>query len=340
MPVANPETLRADAAAGRLQPVYLLVGDDDRLATALVNAIADTLEDDLRAFNYERIYASDKGVTPAAVVEAARILPMMAARRVVVVLRAETWLKPKRGVPDVDDEAAEVEAQGDDKGAMGPLLEYLKAPLPTASVVFIAADVHKGSPAAKALYRNATVVECWGLGDRDASRGGDVMRQALAVVREMAAAAGRQFDPAAAQLLAQRSGGDIARLRADIDHALLFAQGRRAITRADVEAVVSDRETVQDHWAMVNALERGDAAVALRQLALVLEEGAAPVLVLGQLAWFAREKLPRLRHNQVPAAVQAVFRTDLDLKSSAGDARVLLERLVLELCQAVKPRRA
>jgi DNA polymerase III delta subunit len=31
-------------------------------------------------------------------------------------------------------------------------------------------------------------------------------------------------------------------------------------------------------------------------------------------------------------AIDALFRTDLDLKRSAGDPRVLLERLVVELC--------
>ena len=42
------------------------------------------------------------------------------------------------------------------------------------------------------------------------------------------------------------------------------------------------------------------------------------------------------RNSQVPAmlkpAVHALFRTDLDLKRSAGEPRVLLERLVVELC--------
>jgi len=35
----------------------------------------------------------------------------------------------------------------------------------------------------------------------------------------------------------------------------------------------------------------------------------------------------------VPAAVEALFRTDLELKSSGGDPRVLLERLVVDLCR-------
>jgi DNA polymerase III delta subunit len=64
-------------------------------------------------------------------------------------------------------------------------------------------------------------------------------------------------------------------------------------------------------------------------LALLMESGAVPYMVLGQLAWFARTKVPAPR---VSAAVEAVFRTDFAIKTSAGDPRVLLERLVVELC--------
>ena len=64
----------------------------------------------------------------------------------------------------------------------------------------------------------------------------------------------------------------------------------------------------------------------------MLDAGAAPEQILGQLGWLVRTKFP----FQVPAmlrpAVQALFRTDLDLKRSAGEPRVLLERLVVELC--------
>jgi DNA polymerase III delta subunit len=46
-----------------------------------------------------------------------------------------------------------------------------------------------------------------------------------------------------------------------------------------------------------------------------------------------REKLPDIDSRRVPAAIEALFRTDLELKSSGGDPRVLLERLVVELCR-------
>jgi hypothetical protein len=45
-----------------------------------------------------------------------------------------------------------------------------------------------------------------------------------------------------------------------------------------------------------------------------------------------RTKFPNLAPGDLPSAVQGVFRTDLALKRSAGDPRVLLERLVVELC--------
>lgn len=339
MPTLSPEAVRKQVAAGTLHPVYLVVGDDDRLVSGVVDALSSSIEDDLRAFNYERFYASDKGVLPAAAIEAAHVLPMMSPRRVVVVLRAEAWLKPKRppsaetqeeGEPQPLDEPA-------DKTALAPLTEYLKAPVDSTVLVLVAAEVNKSLAAVKALHKSAMVVECWGLGE---GTRGDPVRQGIAMVKEAASAAGRSIEPAAARLLAERSGGDIAKLRADLDHVLLFVQGKQAIAVADVEAVVTGRETVQDPWALVNAIERGNAAEALGLLAVALDDGAVPVMVLGQLAWWVRDKLSRLRPQQAPAAVQAVFRTDQDLKSSGGEPRVLLERLVMELCGPPRRRRA
>ena len=60
-------------------------------------------------------------------------------------------------------------------------------------------------------------------------------------------------------------------------------------------------------------------------------------MVLGQLAWVARSKIPPPR---IPQAIDMVFRTDNALKRSAGDRRLLLERLVVELCAAAGAGRA
>ena len=57
-----------------------------------------------------------------------------------------------------------------------------------------------------------------------------------------------------------------------------------------------------------------------------------PVMLMGQLRWVA-EQLPASRLRN---AIEALFRTDLALKSSGGEPRVLLERFVVELCEERK----
>ena len=328
MPTATPAAVRKQVAAGRPDPLYLIVGDDEAEMSGLVAELSGTVEDELRAFNLERLYASDKSVTAAAVTEAARLLPMMAPRRVVVVLRAEKFLKPKR--KGKSDDAVDE----DGPASADALEDYVKAPEPQTTLIFVAADVDRTRRLYKALQKQATIVECWGLrGSKDAKVDlRQVARQAEQLVRQAAADAGQQIDPAAARLVAERAGTDIARLRGDVDRLLLYAAGKPRITVADAQEIVT-AETAQDDWAVTNAIQRGDAATALRQLGLSLESGAVPFMILGQLAWFVREKLPMLDARRVRPAIEALFRTDLDLKSSAGDHRVLLERLVVELCE-------
>jgi DNA polymerase-3 subunit delta len=336
VPPITAALARKQIAAGTPAPVYLIVGDDDQEIAALVAEFATLVEEPLRPFNVERIHAGDRGRdTGIAAVESARVLPMMAPRRVVFLLRAERLLKPKgrRGArleADADDEG-EPRA---DPGGSGALEEYVASPEPLTTLVVVAADVNKALRPVKALYRHASVVECWGLKTGRDAKSWDlpgIQRKAESWLRQAAAAADGQIDADAARLLAERAGADISRLRGDFERLRLYVGDRRRMTRADAEAVVG-AETSHDAWAVTTAIERGDTAEALRQLALLLDAGAVPYMVLGQLAWFVREKLPHSDERRVPVGLSALFRTDLDLKSSGGDPRVLLERLVVELC--------
>jgi DNA polymerase-3 subunit delta len=329
MPNATPSAVRKQLASGKADPLYLIVGDDDAEMSRLAADIAAIVEDELRAFNVERMYASDKSVTPASIVESARLLPMMAERRVVIVLRAEKLLKPRRRGKAVEDAEEEEDEPAVDADA---LEAYVKSPDPQTSLVFVASDVDRSRRLYKNLQKTATIVECWGLkGGKDVRVDlRQVARQAEQLVRQAVADAGQQIDPAAARLVAERAGTDISQLRGDVERLLLYATGKRQISLADVREVVS-AESAQDDWAVTNAIQQGNAPEALRQLALSLEGGAVPHMVLGQLAWFVREKLSAVAPRRVPRAIDALFRTDIDLKSSGGDPRVLLERLVVEL---------
>lgn len=329
MPASSPSAVRKQIGQRKPDPIYVIVGDDDAEMKRLADDISSVVEDELRAFNVERLYASEKTVTPAAIVEAARVLPMMSDRRVVIVLRAERILKPKRRGGE-----EEVLAPGEEPPANTDVLDaYAKSPVSETTLVFVASDVDRTRRLYKTLQKHASIVECWGLkGDRD---GGDLRhaaRQAETLVRQAVAGSGQHIDPGAARLIATRAGTDIARLRGDLERLLLYTAGNSRITLDDVQQVVSG-ETAQDDWAVTNAIQRGDSAEALKQIALSMDAGGIPYKILGQLAWFVRDKLSATDPRRVPAAVEALFRTDLDLKSSGGDPRVLLERLVVELCR-------
>ena len=332
MPTTSPQTVRKLLAQGKADPVYLFVGDDEAEMARLSGEVSALVEDELRAFNLERMYASDRSVTPASIAESARTFPMMGDRRVVIVLRAEKILKPKRRGKVVEED--ESTAEDDEAAGDVDVLEaYVKAPEPRTTLVFVAADVDRSRRLYKAIQKNATIVECWGLkGSKDARLDlRQVARTAEGLVRQAVADAGQQIDAAAARLVAERAGTDIATLRGDVDRLLLYAAGKPKIDLKDVQEVVS-AETAQDDWAVTTAIQRRDTAEALKQVALALESGGVPYMILGQLGWFVREKLPAADPRRVPAAVEALFRTDVELKSSGGDPRVLLERLIVELC--------
>src|SRR5262249_19490375 len=174
--------------------------------------------------------------------------------------------------------------------------------------VFVAASVDRRAKMFKTFQRLATVVECGVLEDlADAERW----------VRNRVAASDAAIEPAAARLGGQRAGGDVRGLRGDVGRLLLFTLGQKQITVEDGR-IVTGPAALQDDWAMTNAIEAGQTGEALRQLALTLDAGAPPEKVLGQLAWVVRAKFPGLAPAGVRPAVDALFRSDVDLKRSAG----------------------
>jgi DNA polymerase III subunit delta len=327
----SPQGVRAQIAKGTPAPVYLIIGDDETELSELAADLSGLVPEELRAFNVDRLYASDKTTKPELIVASARTFSMLGDRRVVLVLRAERLLNPKRRGKG-DGEGGE---DGDEASPMDALIDYVREPEPSTTLVFVATDANRSLKLYKALQKHATIVECWGLrGSKDAKITPEFLRQtarqAEAIVKAQVEKAGQQIEPAAARLLAERAGADIGTLRGDLERLLLYAAGKPKIEVADVREVVS-AETAQDDWAVTTAIQRGDAAEALRQVALSLDAGTAPEQMLGQIAWFVRDRMADVR--RVPGAVDALFRTDQALKSTRAEARVLMERLVIELCR-------
>jgi DNA polymerase III subunit delta len=324
----SPDEVREEIRRRSTGPLYVLVGPDEREKSALAVQFAEVVEPELRAFNVERFYGAEASV--GAVVDAARTLPMMSERRVVVVLQADRLLSPKRRGADEAEEGGGADLE--------PLIDYVGAASRETTLVLVLAPpepesearkghallpLHGNARITRALARQAVIVTCGEFG------GTEIARWLLARAGE----AGLTVEPAASKRLVELSGGDVGKLRADAERVLLYAAGQGAVTVAHVEDVAEEPGS-SDAWALVRALERGDAPAALRELRGRLENGDVPFMILGQLAWAVRTPPPRGRYpaHKLPAAVDALFRTDLALKSS-GDPRLLLERLIVELCR-------
>lgn len=300
----KPAAARTHIATGVLEPLYLVVGEDQAEKTALVAAFGDVIEAELRAFNVERLYGGEIDVQQ--LLDSARILPLMAPRRLIIVLQAERIFEPKRQTADTERD-------------LDALAAFIQAPEPLATVVFVAEVLDRRRRLAKLLEKHAVVIECGTLADG---------AEAVHWIRARVAEQGMTIEPEAAGLLVQRAGLDVSRLRGEVDRACLFAAGRPTVTLADAKEIAGAAVSL-DEWAVVNAMRTGATAQALRELALMLDAGGVPVAILGQFRSFV-EKMPAARQGR---AYDALLRTDLALKTSAGDPQVLLERLVVELCE-------
>ncbi len=339
MPTVEPSALQAQIAAGQLPPVLLLVGEDTRLIESIADGIENTVDPADRPFAVERLYAGEEAGSPVAIAAAARAFPMLGDRRIVFVLRAERLLKPRRGGKAADAARRASESEDSDEAAdgdeaavtdMAPLEDYLGDPVPSTTLVFIAADIDRGRRFTKRLMATAVVTECFGLAAATPAGRRDARQIAADWLRAELARAGRPGDPAAMRLLLDRAGQDISKLRGDVDRLLLYTEGRSRITEDDVEEVAADGAW-SDDWAMVDALGDGDAGRALRELAHRVDRGDSVHQMLGQLRWWVSTRLAEADPSRVRPALDALLRTDRALKGSGGEPRVLLERLVLEL---------
>lgn len=329
MPSLDLNGLRKLIASKRLGTLHLLVGEDVRLVEQTADAIEATIDEADRPFAVDRLYAAESGGSPIDIAAAARALPMLGDRRIVIVLRAERLLKPKRAakaeILDLDDDADDVAIE------FGPLEDYLASPAPFSTVVFVATGIDRTRRFTKRVVEKAQVTEFSGLSSASQIGRRDTRSAAMSIAQEEIGRVGRAIDPAALQLLAARAGNDITKLRGDLDRLLLYTEGHDRITAADVEEIAATTLSVDDEWAVVNAIGDGDAARALRETAIRLERGDSPHMMVGQLRWWVSSKLSQFKPDRVKPALEALLRTDLALKSSGGDERVLMERLIVDL---------
>jgi DNA polymerase-3 subunit delta len=121
----TPAEAIEQARSGKLLPVYLVAGPERLLRDEVVAALrAASLAGGVAAFNEDKFTAGEVDVDT--VIGAARTVPMMAARRFVLVRGAERW-----DTSDEEDSAerSSPKRRGDAAAPFDRLAEYTAAPV-------------------------------------------------------------------------------------------------------------------------------------------------------------------------------------------------------------------
>lgn len=320
------EELRASLAAGSLEPVYLIAGEEplqreEALAALREHVLAGAPAD----FNLDRLDAA--AVSPAALGDVLRTLPVMAPRRLVELREPEASRAAGRGFGE----------------ALVALIEELGRGGSASVLVLIAARVDRRTRWVRAVGEGATV-QC------DPPRGA---RETAAFIRGEAKKQGVSLAKGVPERLALRVGAQPLLLRQEIAKLSLLAGPQGEVTLEHVVAAAVD-VAEEPVWDLTDAIGDGRGADALALLARLARGGAAPPLVLGALAShfrrllrlrgggnlglppFVRQKLEaQARHyteSRLLACLGAIHETDLALKGSGVlPPQLSLERLVIGL---------
>jgi DNA polymerase III subunit delta len=236
-----------------VQPVVLLHGREGILAEDAIGRLARAMvggESGDLSLARETVDVREAGVEAA--VRAARTLPFLVGRRIVVVRAAETLAERSSAA----------------------LLEYAMSPSPTSVLVLLAErELPPGHWLIRALPPAAVVLLTLPTG-----------RGLGGWLRARARAAGIDLAEDAAQMLVDLVGDDPGTLVTELEKAALAGgPDNRRVGAREVEEVVGARRA-RSIFELLRALEARDRGRALAMLQALLDAGEEPLGVLGMLA--------------------------------------------------------
>jgi len=327
--------LERSLAAGRVQPLYLLVGCEGYLRDAAARVVAEVALSGtlLREFNESTFsLLTDHAVSAIA---AAEQLPMMSERRVV---KIRDFAKLR----ETDEET---------------IIRYLDRPVDSTVLIFVADDLDKRKKLTKSLLGKCTVVEFPEVKDAEART------WAKGRLKEM----NTTVDERVLSDIVKQVGCNLQTLNSELEKLAAAAVDTGRISGAMVDDLIG-RSRELSNFDLGDQLVAGDRARALETLHRLLDDDVPPVMLVGLIASnyhrlaIAKELLQRGARDEVqrliygpPAKRDAFMRTlqrsdfakiargiqlianaDLAIKTSQGGggpkgARLQLELLVCEL---------
>ncbi|MCB9681393.1 MAG: DNA polymerase III subunit delta [Alphaproteobacteria bacterium] len=282
--MAHDPTL-ARALQAPIADVYLVVGAEALLVERAVTALVDAVSPEIGppAFNLSMHRAGDADAAEA--LGAARTLPMMAGRRLVVV----------RDLHEGSD------------AFFTDLESYLEAPSPSTTLVLAGTGwptVRKGGRAWGS--RIPKRVDAVGIVLKYATADADPVR----FVTQAAADLGHALTSQDARLLVDLIGRDLGRLARELDKVSLYVGPGQPIDGAAIGAACSALAE-KEVWDLTSGIAARDAEAALGALHRLLEQGDAPHHMLALVGWQLRTVLrvaELVRHKAPEDRIRAEVR--------------------------------
>ncbi len=349
----TPEDAIAEAAAGKLRPVYLVLGEERLLVDRVVAAIRDASQKGgIAGFNEDKFTAGESAV--GAIIGAARMLPMMAPRRFVLVRGLDRWEK-KEGDGDEPAHAGPTKKGKVEVSPLDEMAEYAKDPPPSTVMVLVSPKLHGQRRLVTGAKKGGFLVSCEPL-SRDA-----LPRWIEGAAREK----GHAIAAEVADLLAEIAGPELGYVADAIERLSLYVGPRQPITEDAVAAQVT-RVRQSSVWELMDAIGRRQTAAALTVLSDTFDPRDGGLRLLGAVTWSVRQLvkfdaalrqgadpreaaqragMPPFKANDAartvrgappgtfPAWLRLLAETDLALKSSRRPAQAILETMLIEMCK-------
>jgi DNA polymerase-3 subunit delta len=320
--------------AGPLLPLYLFFGEEEFLIQeALDRIIKVAVEPGARDFNFNVIYCRETSASE--IISIAQTLPFLSEKRLVIAREIDAF------------KAADLDI----------LLPYLNDPSPSTCLVMVSnLGKYDKKAVISAVEAHGAVVRFFPLLDREITAWieGRARERGLTIQRD------------ASQYLWQTVGNDLQKIDNELDKVEISIREKKAITFSDVKAVVGDfREYTSFDLAAALGTKNHEKAFSI--LARLIQEGEAPVGLLGSIAWNFRrllqakameasgagpdeimkklrppvifhqvaqfrEQMKRHSLEELRDAFEVMLAADRMLKSSGLSGRIVLERMILKLC--------
>ena len=327
-------TLQSDLKSGKFHPIYILTGDEDfekrhdmdSIRTAILGERLDVLNE--TKFLWKETSVED-------IISACQTLPMMCARRVVLV--------------------QEVDSIG--KEQSDSLAQYIKDPSPTTTLILVG----------KSIDQRLKVVST-------AKKAGCVLSYKVPYANKIPAWLERhartknaRIRPEAAELLTDIIGADLVALSEAVERLILYIgdpDNQPQITLETVEHCIA-RTKVHTVFELTDALGRRRTSDALRIVSTMLASKEPPIRIIAMISrhfrrlweaqharrsgespddigrrlrihsFFLRDFLRQcemFRTTEYKILFHQLFEIDRKLKSSRAPADLLLQDLILSIC--------